>query len=262
MNVLIVFVHPDPRSLNGSFLNASIGMLKDAGHSVEVSDLYAQKWNPILDRADYVTASDERLFLLNASRERHEQGAVPADILAEQAKVLRADAVIFQFPIWWFAIPAMLKGWFERVYSHAFGYGLGIYSSTRWGDRYGEGLLVGKRAMLSVTLGGWAEHYSGRGINGPIEDLLYPVNHGLLYYAGFAVLPPFLSYRAEHMTPERFHEELAILNRRLENLFTEEPIPYRLQNGGDYDVPHLRLRPGLEKGSESSPFALHKKPQV
>jgi putative NADPH-quinone reductase len=79
-------------------------------------------------------------------------------------------------------MPAILKGWVDRVYAYGFAYGVGEHSDQRWGDRFGEGTLVGKRAMLIVTTGGWEEHYSARGVNGPIDDLLFPVNHGVLYY--------------------------------------------------------------------------------
>ncbi|VEB04856.1 NAD(P)H oxidoreductase YRKL [Klebsiella pneumoniae] len=65
------------------------------------------------------------------------------------------------------------------------------------GDRYGEGTFVGKRAMLIVTAGGWAEHYSPRGINGPIDDILFPIQHGMLFYPGFEVLPPLVFYRTD-----------------------------------------------------------------
>jgi NAD(P)H dehydrogenase (quinone) len=259
MNVLIVLVHPESKSLNASLARDSAAALEAAGHTVEISDLYAQNWNPVIDRADYQVPPDQRLGLLSASRQRLEQNAIPGDILAEQEKVLRADAVIFQYPLWWFSMPAMLRGWFERVYSFGFGYGLGVHSDTRWGDRYGEGRLTGKRAMLCVTTGGWAEHYSDRAINGPIEDLLYPVNHGLLFYAGFDVLPPFIAYRADSMSTERYEETVVALKGRLDRLFDESPIPYRLQNGGDYEIPSLSLRAGLERGDENSPFALHKK---
>lgn len=259
MNVLIVFAHPERRSLNGALLRASIDRLEKEGHAVEVSDLYAQKWKAVLDREDYHYAAEQRLRVLAASRERYQDGTIPADILAEQEKLQRADAVIFQYPMWWFGMPAILRGWFERVYSHAFGYGRGEHSTTRWGDRYGEGLMQGKRAMLSVTMGGRRDHYAHRAINGPIEDLLYPVNHGLLFYIGFEVLPSFLLYDADKLTEERYEKELLVLNERLTNLFSDEPIPYRSQNGGDYHIPSLWLREGLEQGNESTPFALHKR---
>jgi hypothetical protein len=64
-------------------------------------------------------------------------------------------------------MPAILKGWVDRVYAYGFAYGVGEHSDKYWGDRFGEGTLVGKRAMLIVTNGGWEEHYAARGVNGP-----------------------------------------------------------------------------------------------
>ncbi len=123
------------------------------------------------------------------SKHAFEQGTQSEDIAAEQAKLHRADAVIFQFPLWWFSMPAIMKGWVDRVYACGFAYGVGEHSDSHWGDRYGEGRLAGKRAMLLVTTGGWASHYSPRGINGPINDILFPIQHGILFYPGFTVLP-------------------------------------------------------------------------
>lgn len=65
---------------------------------------------PFIDRA--------RLAVGMASRRATEGGSLTADVLAEQAKFARADAVIFPFPLWWFGVPAMLKGWFDRVLSN------------------------------------------------------------------------------------------------------------------------------------------------
>jgi NAD(P)H dehydrogenase (quinone) len=74
---------------------------------------------------------------------------------AEIDKLLWADALILQFPLWWFAMPAILKGWVDRVFAYGFAYGVGEHSDRRWGDRYGEGTLAGKPAMPIVTAGGW-----------------------------------------------------------------------------------------------------------
>jgi NAD(P)H dehydrogenase (quinone) len=100
-------------------------------------------------------------------------------------------------------MPAILKGWVERVYAYGFAYGVGEHSDVRWGDRYGEGTLAGKRAMLIVTTGGWESHYAQRGINGPIDDILFPIQHGILHYPGFEVLPPFVLYRTGRVDEAR-----------------------------------------------------------
>ena len=163
--------------------------------------------------------------------------------------------MIFQFPLWWFSMPAIMKGWVERVYSYGFGYGVGEHSERRWGDRYGEGTLSGKRAMLVVTAGGWESHYSARGINGAMDDLLFPIHHGILYYPGLEVLPPFIEYRTDRMGAERFAAICAALGQRLDTLATTRPIPFRRQNYGDYDIPAMTLKPGIAPGRTG--FAAH-----
>src|SRR6185295_7903681 len=141
-----------------------------------------------------------------------------ADVESEQRKLLAADALILQFPMWWFSMPAILKGWVDRVYAYGFGYGVGEHSDRRWGERYGEGMLKGKRAMLIVSTGGWAPHYSERGINGRMEDLLFPIHHGVLHYPGFDVLPPYVMYRTGRMDEARYQRTLAELGERLDTL--------------------------------------------
>ena len=178
-----------------------------------------------------------------------------ADIVAEQEKLLWADTVIFQFPLWWFSMPAIMKGWIDRVYAWGFAYGVGEHSDRHWGDRYGEGTFVGKRAMLIVTAGGWAEHYSPRGINGPIDDILFPIQHGMLFYPGFEVLPPLVFYRTDKTDAGQFADQCAALAERLDTLWQTEPIPFRRQNHGDYLIPSLTLRPELAPGQ--SGLAVH-----
>ncbi|MBP2298946.1 NAD(P)H-dependent oxidoreductase [Azospirillum picis] len=259
MNVLLVFAHPEPSSLSASLRDVAVRELQDQGHEVRVSDLYADRWKAQVDRDDFPALGPaERLKVPAASRDAHAGGTLTADVRAEQEKLLWADAVILQFPLWWFTMPAILKGWVERVYARGFAYGVGEHSDRRWGDRYGEGLLAGKRAMLVVTAGGWEEHYSARGINGPIEDLLFPINHGILFYPGFEVLPPFVAYQADRLDDAGFERVAAGLRERMRTLATTPPIPYRRQNDGDYLIPAMTLRPGLG-GPTAAGFALHRK---
>src|SRR5258708_1764119 len=91
----------------------------------------------------------------------------------------------FQFPLWWHGMPAILKGWIDRVFAS----GGHIYGGGKWYDR---GVFTGKRAMCSVTIGGGAPMYSENGLNGPITSTLFAINHGVLYFTGFAVVEPFL----------------------------------------------------------------------
>lgn len=256
MKILIVYAHPEPRSLSGSLKEFAVDHLQQAGHQVQVSDLYAMQWKAQLDAADtlaplvgahYDATQDSRFAFDNQMQ--------PADITAEQEKLRWADTVIFQFPLWWFSMPAIMKGWFDRVYANGFAYGVGEHNDRHWGDRYGEGNLTGKRAMLVVTTGGWESHYSPRGINGPIDDLLFPIQHGMLFYPGFSVLPPLVFYRVQKSAQARFNGWCDALADRLDTLADAEPITFRRQNGGDYEIPALTLKDEFAAGE--SGFGVH-----
>ncbi|MEH6417641.1 NAD(P)H-dependent oxidoreductase [Pseudomonas sp. CGJS7] len=255
--VLIVYAHPEPESLNGSLKDAMREHLLASGHEVQVSDLYAMKWKAEVDADDFPQRDRAaKLIVPSDSRRAFDSDALTEDVRLEQDKLRWADALILQFPLWWFSMPAILKGWFDRVYANGFAYGVGEHSDRHWGDRYGEGKLAGKRALVSVTAGGWQEHYSPRGINGPIDDMLFPINHGVLHYPGFEVLPSFVAYRTGRLDAAQFAALRERLVERLDGLWTDAPIGYRRQNAGDYELPALTLRPGLERQGAQG-FALH-----
>ncbi|AVS67043.1 NAD(P)H dehydrogenase [Paracidovorax avenae] len=250
MNILLVYAHPEPRSLNGALKDFSLQRLQHAGHAVQVSDLYAMRWKAGLDAGDdFAAPPGERFLAAEHSLRAFERGTQSGDIAREQEKLLWADALILQFPLWWFGMPALLKGWVDRVYACGFAYGVGEHSDTHWGDRYGEGTLAGKRAMLVVTAGGWESHYGPRGINGPIDDLLFPIQHGILFYPGFQVLPPHVIYRTGRIDGAGFAGATEALGRRLDDLFTANPIAFRQQNAGDYRIPALTLREDILPGA-------------
>ncbi|MFJ4248187.1 NAD(P)H-dependent oxidoreductase [Pseudomonas sp. NPDC089741] len=256
MKVLLVYAHPEPTSLNGSLRNFTIQRLQAAGHTVQVSDLYAMNWKSTLDADDAPQRDTNKPFHASLdSKVAYAEGTQAADIAREQEKLLWADALILQFPLWWFTMPAILKGWVDRVYAYGFAYGVGEHSDSRWGERYGEGKMKGKRAMLMVTTGGWDSHYAPRGINGPMDDLLFPIQHGILYYPGFEVVPPFVVYRTSRMDAARYAETCDELGRRLDELWSARPIGFRQQNAGEYEIPALTLKDEVAPGQEG--FAVH-----
>jgi NAD(P)H dehydrogenase (quinone) len=246
MKALIVYAHPEPRSLNGSLKDLAVSTLSAAGHEVRVSDLYAMKWKAAVDADDFGANASAPLRVVPSSGAAFDGGTLTPDVRAEQEKLLWADTVIFQFPLWWYTMPAILKGWVDRVFAFHFAYGVGVHDETRYGERFGEGTLLGRRAILSVTVGGPESHYSDRGINGPIEDLLYPIQHGILYYPGLSVLPPFVLFGADKISAGDYEDAAKAWTERLLALETTEPIAFRRQNFGDYEIPSLRLKEGLE----------------
>ena len=86
-----------------------------------------------------------------------------------------------------------MKGWIDRVFAIGRTYGGG-----RWFDR---GWMRGKQAMLAVTIGGTEQAYSRDGIYGPVEDVLRPINHGILGFCGFDVVEPFIAYAPARRGP-------------------------------------------------------------
>ncbi len=158
MKVLIVYAHPNPNSFNHAILEAVVESLRLSKHEPRVKDLYEEKFNPLLDR--------DMLALIN-------KGVIPRDILREQQHILWAEGLIFIYPLWWFDRPAILKGWFDRVFTNGFAF--------RYTSRGVEGLLHHKKALVLVTTGGTVEEY------GSIEDqecLIRPTTDGTLAACG------------------------------------------------------------------------------
>jgi NAD(P)H dehydrogenase (quinone) len=256
VNTLIVYAHPEPDSLNGSLKDLAVATLRAAGHAVRVSDLHAMRWKAVLDADDFGESVSSPLRVPLDSGRAFDAGTLTADVVTEQKKLVWANTIIFQFPLWWYTMPAILKGWVDRVFTYHFAYGVGEHSDTKYGERFGEGTLAGRRALLSVTAGGPQSHYSARGINGPIEDLLFPIEHGILYYPGLEVLPPFVLYGADRMTSEAYSRAADAWRQRLLALETTAPIAFRPQNFGDYEIPSLHLKAGLEPAGRTG-FGLH-----
>lgn len=230
--VLIVYAHPEPTSLTCQFVTQTIQTLELQGHTVLQSDLYGMGWKASFDERDFPSRVDkDRLDFIQESGHAYLTNQQTQDVTEEQRKLLASDAVIFHFPLWWFGMPAILKGWIDRVYAFEFAYG---YKGEGNRYRYGDGILKGKRALLSIMVGGAADDYSPRGINGPLDELLFPITHGALFFPGMDVLPTHAIYGTGKMSKTIVEKEIAAWQLRLENIFNELPIPFRRQNGGEY----------------------------
>src|SRR5699024_7152849 len=143
-------------------------------------------------------------------------------------KLSRADAVIVQFPLWWYGMPAILKGWFDRVFVSGFAFGKNPTTGMRL--RYEQGPFLGKRALAAVTVGDRAASIGPRGKSGELGELLFGLLHGTFAYTGMSALAPWALPSADFT--EDYHTVLGALTKRLDGLFTEEPIPYRKQFTG------------------------------
>lgn len=236
MNVLWIYAHPESRSLNASLRTVGVETLGELGHEVRQSDLYAMGWKAAVDHADYADhVPAGRMHVGPTAQHAYRTKTLSPDIGAEIEKLEWADAVIFQFPLWWFGMPAIMKGWVDRVFVKGFAYG--VRDPRRPGRtlRYGEGALAGKRALAVATIGSPEASWGPRGINGQLDQVLFPLLHGTFWYTGMEALPPLAVYRADRVSDERYADAAGALRKRLAGLPTDAPIAYRCENGGEYD---------------------------
>lgn len=243
-SILWVSAHPEARSLNGSLRTAGTGHLLEAGHNVIDSDLYAMGWDPVLS-GDGVVRPEDRFRVTDDTRNAYIGGRLPADVVQEQQKILAADAVVVQFPLWWYGMPAILKGWFDRVFLSGFAFGKDPETGRRL--RFENGPFAGKRALVVTTLGDRPASIGPRGKSGELTELLFGLLHGTFAYTGMSALEPFAVPSADFTDPDSYQRHKQALLRRLDGLFSEDPIPYRAQFQGDY-TDQWELKTGICPG--------------
>jgi NAD(P)H dehydrogenase (quinone) len=226
MKALIVYAHEEPKSFNAALLKSTVDTLSGMGMTVTVSDLYAMNFDPVGGKRDFTTLHEPDYFKY-AVEQTHATtaGTFVPELAAEHKKLLEADLLLFQFPLWWFGLPAILKGWVDRVFAAGL-----IYGGGKW---YSNGIFQGKRAMLCLTTGGPANMYSPRGLSGDIDTILYPIQHGMLYFVGYGVLPPMVCWSAARVSDEKRAEYLAQYQQRLLAWQTTPVIPFHPLS--DYD---------------------------
>ncbi len=156
MKTLVVLCHPRRNSLTGAITDAFIEELQAEGHETELADLYGEGFDPRLLEAD------------EPDWERTDKIYSDA-VQAEMARVARNDAMVLVFPIWWWSMPAMLKGWIDRVWNKDWAYG----SLT----------LQHKRALAVGLSASDAPTYAKRGYDRAIETQIVT---GIFNYCGIA----------------------------------------------------------------------------
>ena len=185
MKQLIIYAHPNPQSLNGQFKQAVETTLRQGKNEVIVRDLYALNFNPVLSLADMAG---------------QRKGQVSEDVRREQEYVTWADCITFIYPIWWTGLPAMMKGYIDRVFSYGFAY---CYEQG-----VQKGLLRGKQALIINTHGKSHEEYRTIGMD---QALSLTSDYGIFAYCGFEIKQHFYfdkADRATHETVEQWMEQL------------------------------------------------------
>jgi NAD(P)H dehydrogenase (quinone) len=216
MNIFLVLAHPEPRSFNGALFQQAQKFLAGGGHEIKTSELYSMEFNPVSSRHNFTSVKDPDYFKPQVEETfATEMNGFAPDVEQELQKLEWCDLMIWQFPLWWFGLPAILKGWADRVLAMGRAYGNG--------RMYDTGVFQGKRALLSLTTGGGNEHYEKGGFNGDIHGILRPVQRGIFEFVGFSVLAPHIVYGPAHMSDEQREEALATYARRLKSIVDESP---------------------------------------
>ncbi|HUN69755.1 MAG TPA: NAD(P)H-dependent oxidoreductase [Burkholderiales bacterium] len=217
MNVFVVYWHPEPQSFNGALFRTACDALAAAGHEVRTSDLHEMRFDPVSSRANFTTVKDPDYLKLQIE-EMHatEANGFSPQIETELRKLEWCDLMIWQFPLWWFGLPAVVKGWVDRVFAMGRTYG---------GSRiYQGGVFRGKRALLSLTTGGPEGAYRKGAFNGDIAAILRPIHRGMLEFVGFEVLAPHIVYGPVRMADEQRKQALAAYAFRLQGIEREAAI--------------------------------------
>ena len=197
MKALIVHAHENKDSFCSALCSQTQSSFSQLGIDVIVSDLYQQNFNPVAGMHDFISVSDANYYKyameqLHASKNQ----SFSDELQNEMQKLLSADILNFNFPLWWFDFPAILKGWVDRVLAYGVAYG----------GEYGfgpTGRFKGKKAFLTVTTGSPASNYTPEGSNKrPLSEIFRNINEGIFELIGFEVVEPFVAYAVSRVGQE------------------------------------------------------------
>ncbi len=182
MKAHIVLAHPEPKSFNAHLSAISERVLQAGGAQTTLSDLYAMDFDPREGPHHYASRKDPDVFHTQSEqRFNAENRTMPPEVNAEIEHLLGCDLLIVHFPLWWFGMPAILKGWIDRV----FVYGRMYRSAVR----YDAGVCAGKKMIACVTTGANEDSCSYRGREGDTLLHLWPILFPFRYL-GFDVYEP------------------------------------------------------------------------
>jgi NAD(P)H dehydrogenase (quinone) len=217
MRVFVVYWHSEPRSFNAAMFHKACETLAASGHEVISSDLHGMNFDPVSSRKNFTSVKDpDYLKLQIEEMNATEIKGFSEEIEKEISKIEWCDLMIWQFPLWWFGLPAVLKGWVDRVFAMG-----RVYGGSKF---YHSGVFHGKRALLSLTTGGPEEAYLKGAFNGEMTGILRPIHRGILQFVGFDVLRPQIVYGPAHMNDEQRKQALASYVTRLQAIDSESPI--------------------------------------
>lgn len=174
MNVLAILAHPSPKSLNRALLDTLAEGLRESGHTVRINDLYESGFNPVLTSEDLSAAKN---------------GSGAEDILREQELLRWAEGLVLVYPIWWHAMPAVLKGWIDRVFQFGFAF--------RSDSNGVQGLLTHRKALILATAGNTEDE-----MQDALDSVIRPISEGTLKYCGIQNVQTRIFYSTAKMNDD------------------------------------------------------------
>ncbi len=220
MKVYIVLAHPERRSFNAALADVYRSTLEADGHHVRFRDLHADGFNPLLTRADFEGYGVGDLVQFPNAQSRAWSGnKTAADIAIEHNSLTWADAVILQFPLWLYGLPAMLKGWCERVLSE------GVAHRPAENIWFENGGFSGTRIMLSLTTNGRRETYAHNGRHGSLDIILWPIANALRF-SGFDLVEPFIAFDVVRVSDSDRREILGYAANRARSMLDLDLMPF------------------------------------
>lgn len=180
MKNLIVYAHPNSGSLNHFFKQTVLESLEESGEEIAVRDLNEINFNPILSLED-----------MNGQR----MGTVADDVKTEQDFITWADRIIFIYPIWWTGMPAIMKGYIDRVFSYGFAY--------RYDQGIQKGLLTGKKTIIINSHGKSNAEYEAMGMD---KALALTSDTGIFTYSGLEIQQHFYFDKADRASADNISD--------------------------------------------------------
>lgn len=194
MKNLVIYAHPNPASLNHFFKQTIVESLKNSGQEIIVRDLNEINFNPVLS--------------LNDMRGQR-MGQVSEEVKTEQDFISWADQIIFVYPIWWTGMPAIMKGYIDRVFSYGFAY--------RYDQGVQKGLLTGKKTVIVNSHGKSNAEYQAMGMD---KALVLTSDTGIFTYCGLEIKKHFYFDKADRASAENISE----WENQIKMLFEEKTI--------------------------------------
>lgn len=196
MRHLIIYAHPNENSLNHHLLSTVVETLQAHDQEVIVRNLYKISFDPVFSLTDM---------------QGQRMGKVSEDVKIEQEYISWAEQITFIYPIWWTGLPAMMKGYIDRVFSYGFAY--------RYDQGIQKGLLKDKKTVIINTHGKSHEEYEKTGMD---KALTLTSDNGIFIYSGLEIIRHLFFDKAD----KAISEDIEIWEDQIKNLYSEHVLNY------------------------------------